>query len=366
MIGRLITFLFYAMIATWMLRGIINWARASWYDLRQIDWRRKLAQHPNARHLRRRPLMNVVVFADNDEATVIDCLQSLLRGSYKKLEIIVIDNASKDATNRLTRDFIKTNPKHALRLVSKRRVEPRDQAIKHAARWVSGDLVAVMDASCVIDKPALKNSFLRLADTNVDGVLMNVRLDHNYRLFGLADKLRAAATIWSKKSGSYISSLQDSYNYAAVYRADLWEDMLRYRPDALSEINALNPSAVGYDSQAIVTSYKSELSPLKLQALPELLIALFMIFVALKFNNANYILLAWFTFTLLLILAIWSDESLGWRTKVMNSLISLVTYSLLILEMLVSVSRLTAAKLRPYYAGPLSVQLPFPTPLPGR
>lgn len=360
MFGRIITFLFYAMIAGWLLRGIISLIRANLYDVRQIKWRRKILAHPNARHLRGRPLISVIVFSDNDEATIVACLKSLLASSYRKLEVIIVDNASGDGTKKLVREFIKDNPKKSLRLVAKRQAGARDWALAGANKWINGELVMVLDASSLVDKQALKNSFLRLADTKADVVLMNVRLEHDYRLFGLAGKLRAAATIWVKKTTGRIGATQDSYNYAAMYRRDLWEELIHFPGPALTDINLLRNAGPAYDSQSVAHSYKSSQSRLNPQTFTELLIAGFMIYIAFKFNNPNYILLAWLSFTLLLILAVWSDESLDWRAKTGNSLLAVMAYSLYIFQSLLELARLAGIKLRRYYGAPSSGQFLFP------
>ena len=113
--------LFYAVLGLTLVIGIINWFRSSLFDIRQTKLHKSWMRHPNSRQLKRRALVSIIVFADNDAETIYDCLRSILASSYRKTEVIIIDNASKDDTKLAVKQIIAQNPKRSLRLVAKRR-----------------------------------------------------------------------------------------------------------------------------------------------------------------------------------------------------------------------------------------------------
>lgn len=55
--------------------------------------------------MKRRPLVSVIIPAYNEEKDIGRCLESLMRQSYKKIEVIVIDDGSTDRTLGIVRRF---------------------------------------------------------------------------------------------------------------------------------------------------------------------------------------------------------------------------------------------------------------------
>jgi glycosyltransferase involved in cell wall biosynthesis len=55
-------------------------------------------------------LVTVVVGAFNHERYVVECLDSIVRGTYPNLELVIVDDASVDATKQIVRDWIRDHP----------------------------------------------------------------------------------------------------------------------------------------------------------------------------------------------------------------------------------------------------------------
>ena len=53
----------------------------------------------------KKPLVTVVVPAYNTEKYIDKCLLSLLNQSYREIEVIVIDDGSKDRTNEICKKY---------------------------------------------------------------------------------------------------------------------------------------------------------------------------------------------------------------------------------------------------------------------
>jgi len=358
MLDQIVIDIFYAVIASSLIFGVINTLRSNFYDIRMTRLRRERRQHPFARHLRQRPTVNVIIHAHNDASVIAACLSSLVTGSYKKLNLIVVDNASADNTPSLVRKFAKDRPNLQLRLVAKRRRDSRQQAIAGAAKYIKTGLVLVIDAGVAIRPDAIKDAVLLHLQTQTPVIEFNSQIDHGYKLLGLSSKLRGIATIRSKKSGGFIVPGFDSYNYASLYSDDIFTCLTKHG-DAFDDINALHQACANslYDSQAIVTVGRPALTASNhtssrhiivnlisyLRAalsLVEPLLAVFMLYVAVMFNNPAYFTLGWLTFTLLLMLAIWSDETRGALDKLQLSILALVSYVLYVLQSLLGLIRL--------------------------
>jgi poly-beta-1,6-N-acetyl-D-glucosamine synthase len=93
---------------------------ANVYEAREYKKHLQRAKHPHARRHRARPLISIIVLADNDAQTIIACLDSVIRNAYRKIEIIVVDNSSADDTGSLLRRYIREHPRQPIRLIAKR------------------------------------------------------------------------------------------------------------------------------------------------------------------------------------------------------------------------------------------------------
>lgn len=107
--------------------------------------------------------VSVIVPARDAEATIGDCVDSLLAQTYpqEKIELIVVDNASTDATTHVLRQY-----DGRIRVVRERRrgaATARNAGIATAR----GDVAAFIDADCVADPDWLGSIVRPLGDPSV-------------------------------------------------------------------------------------------------------------------------------------------------------------------------------------------------------
>ena len=84
--------------------------------------------------------------------TIERCLDNLKKLRYKKIEIIVSDDKSKDSCKRLVQKYIKNNPKQNIILVGKRKNGGRGAAINLGLKHANGEIVIAFDADCEFEK----------------------------------------------------------------------------------------------------------------------------------------------------------------------------------------------------------------------
>jgi glycosyltransferase involved in cell wall biosynthesis len=89
------------------------------------------------------PLVSVIVPAYNAESTLSATLESVLSQTHRRIEVIVVDDGSQDATGMIARRLAETDPR--LRVLS----QPNSgvaRARNHALSRCSGDFIAWIDA----------------------------------------------------------------------------------------------------------------------------------------------------------------------------------------------------------------------------
>lgn len=97
------------------------------------------------------PRVSIIVPTFNSEKTIERCIDSLFKIDYPKdkLEIIVIDNSSKDRTSSILKKY-----KNIIYLAEKRQsaARARNRGIAHS----KGEIIAFTDSDCVVDRNWVK------------------------------------------------------------------------------------------------------------------------------------------------------------------------------------------------------------------
>lgn len=139
--------------------------------------------HTDEAELPSPPHVAVVVAVYNAQATLRDCIDSLLQLDYPadRLELVCVDNASSDATPRILASY--GERLRVLRETTRGPAAARNCGI----RQTSGDVVALTDADCVVDRHWLRHLVAPLRDASVGivgGKILSLRPCNAIETFG--------------------------------------------------------------------------------------------------------------------------------------------------------------------------------------
>jgi len=229
---------------------------ANYYDILRFRKDAKAAKQKKKRSAR--PLVSVLIPAHNEEKSIIRCLESVRKSTHRKLEIIVIDDASSDATRKLVRDYIAKHPNRNIKLLYKRKNVGKAEALNHALKKaVTGNLVMTLDADSVIDRSSIKHAVAYFDDPHIVGVAANVRILDSKTILGLLQKFEYMVGYRSKKFFSVTNSEFIVGGVASTYRADVLKKVGFYDDDIITEDIALSLKVVaqGNKENRIVYGY---------------------------------------------------------------------------------------------------------------
>ena len=123
------------------------------------------------------PKISVILPAHNEEKSISNTINSLLKASYpSKKEIIVVDDGSTDSTAKIVKEFSKNN--RDVRLIQVKH-GGKSNAINFAAKLASNDVIVVLDADSMVDTDSLKEIVKPLADEKVGASTGFVRARHS-------------------------------------------------------------------------------------------------------------------------------------------------------------------------------------------
>ena len=117
------------------------------------------------------PTVSIIVAARNEEENILECMQSLDKLEYpaSKIEIILSDDNSTDATGKIIDEFIADKPKFKKIKSSKKRGELKGKtlAIANAIEFVTNEIILTTDADCVVSPKWAKTIASYYVDDNV-------------------------------------------------------------------------------------------------------------------------------------------------------------------------------------------------------
>lgn len=98
----------------------------------------------------RQAKVDVVIPAYNEQATIILCLESLLRQSLKPHRVVLIDDGSKDKTTEIAKEFAAQNG-IPLEVINHRTSVGKTPGVKEEARMLDGDVEFILDGDTILD-----------------------------------------------------------------------------------------------------------------------------------------------------------------------------------------------------------------------
>jgi peptidoglycan-N-acetylglucosamine deacetylase len=137
----------------------------------------KLRPEP-ADHPEYQPEVTVLIPAYNEESVIVDTVRSALASTYPKLEILVIDDGSKDRTAELVRANFSRDSRVRLMLQSN---HGKPSALNHGLSEAIGEIVVSIDADTIVDPDAVTRLVRHFADPNVGAVAGNVKVMNRNR-----------------------------------------------------------------------------------------------------------------------------------------------------------------------------------------
>ena len=177
--------------------GALTIAGASLYDATEAKRSHQLVRHPQARALRRRPLISVIIFSESSSLSLEDCLNSLAAGIYRKYEVIIIAKDQKMVQVAVNR-FQTAHPSKTVRVLSLGS-KSRQKALKTAR----GELVMVLNRPIQLQKAALKQAANCLAlEPRTNMVLIEPHLTAQPSLTNLVYRFKAAAAGQLRKAAA--------------------------------------------------------------------------------------------------------------------------------------------------------------------
>ena len=118
------------------------------------------------------PNVSVIIPTYEEEATIRRKLDNVVEVDYpkEKMEIIIVDSASKDKTVDLAREWLRKHSEIKTQIICQTERRGMVNALNQGLKHVRGEVIVKTDADCLWLKGSLKNALKYMADPQVGSV----------------------------------------------------------------------------------------------------------------------------------------------------------------------------------------------------
>lgn len=213
-----------------------------WNEIRQIHRRRTLHKARNGEVYQ--PKVSVIVPAWNEEVGILTTVQALLKSTYTNLEVIVIDNASKDNTaknvlaliqNHKANQNIDANTTSTEIIYSYEGKPGKGNALNKGLTLATGDIIISIDADCYVPPQTIANFVQYFEDPSVMAAVGNVRIGNTETIVGVVQYLEFLFSFYFKKAESLVNTIYIIGGAAGAFRREVFDKIGHYSTTNITE-----------------------------------------------------------------------------------------------------------------------------------
>lgn len=173
--------------------------------------------------------VSVIVPAYNAEKVVENCIESILKQNLKNIELIAVDDGSKDSTRKVLEKM--ANSDDRIRLIKKDKNEGLSAARNSALEIATGEYVGFVDADDWVEKDTFEKMFQEGngADLVVSGYKHDT-MNENREQINISREVKMQSGYWDKKEeivsrAAYIDTAKMfAYTWNKLYKRKIIEE----------------------------------------------------------------------------------------------------------------------------------------------
>ncbi len=175
----------------------------------------------------KKPLVSILIPGYNEENTIMKTLKSVNNIDYpkNKLEVIVIDDGSKDHTKEIVLDYIKDKPH--FQLMSHENMG-KAASMNKALKIAKGEFFACLDADSFVDSLTLKkmlSQYYQENDSQLAIITPAMKVDQPKNILQKVQWLEYLVIILIARISSKLDSLYVAPGPFSLYRTDVIRDL---------------------------------------------------------------------------------------------------------------------------------------------
>ncbi|MFZ5986984.1 MAG: glycosyltransferase [Bacillota bacterium] len=208
--------------------GIVRFIFLIFFSKKQVKkYRRKIFWNDY------KPMVSVVVAAYNEEKVICKTVDSILESNYDNLEVIVVNDGSKDNTAKVVTESFYNNRK--VRLITKEN-GGKSSAVNRGFMEARGEIVVVIDADTLLANDAVSLMVRHFENENVAAVSGNVKVGNTNNLLTLWQHIEYVTGLnLERRAFDELNCIPVVPGAIGAWRKDLVASVGYYNEDTLAE-----------------------------------------------------------------------------------------------------------------------------------
>lgn len=180
-------------------------------------------EEPRKKELKEKPTITLAIPAFNEEKTIAKTVQSIIQSDYPadKIEIIIVDDCSKDNTSRKAEELIAQNPAYKIRLLRHEQNKGKAAAVNTALDNATGEYFAVVDADSRIAPDGIKLVLPYFYDEKIGAVISRVKVESPSKLIERIQYFEYIMSSMIRKLMAMLGTLHITPGVLSTYKTEV-------------------------------------------------------------------------------------------------------------------------------------------------
>ncbi len=200
------------------------------YILIYLKNRSHMADTPKDKHWQ--PIISIVIPAYNEEHNIARCLDSILASDYpkNKLELLVIDDGSKDNTLKIAKKYEKKGVK-----VFHKKNSGKANSLNYGIKRAKGEILATLDADSYILPDTIRKMLPHFNEEAVVAVTSAVKTEPPKNFIQELQKVEYIYTLFSRRLLCFIDAVHVTPGPFSMFRKWIFDEIGGFDPNNILE-----------------------------------------------------------------------------------------------------------------------------------
>jgi len=199
----------------WAISFVGLWTAIVWLNFLYLP-------EPKRAKIKVLPKVTIAIPSYNEENTLAKTVQSITELDYpiNKLDIIIVNDGSKDKTAEVAKSLIEKYKNSNIQLINQKN-QGKGEALNNALSNAKGELFGCLDADTFIERCSLKKIVPHFNDKNVGATISLVKVDSPKNFFEKIQRIEYVCSNFFRRLMSNVATLSITPGVLSVYNAGI-------------------------------------------------------------------------------------------------------------------------------------------------
>lgn len=190
------------------------------------------------------PLVSVMIPAWNEEVGLLNTIKSLLASTYKRVELVIVNDGSTDGSDALMRRFLEKYEREMAGIPLQDRIQilyhyqengGKGSALNKAITLAHGEILLSIDADCLVDVRSVEQFVKAFRNPKIMAAVGNVKIGNTKTLVGTVQALEYNFGFYFKKADSLLNTIYIIGGAAGAFRREVFDRLGGYSTHNITE-----------------------------------------------------------------------------------------------------------------------------------